>query len=273
MGMDACTASETAIDLTVKHAGQVEYTDFVAMCISTLEFWREKGLHQVWRELDKENKSWVSTADFVRKLQGSLDLPVAKIQAIASMFDPARSGRVYRDAFKARFDQSPSDVPAMTRRRDVLRRTSMQVEKTQERAGEAATTSSLCNVDSSANMTSLSESNAYSRAVLHEFVRGELVDVWSNAKQAWVKGQVEEIFAREFVLGGVHYPSGALRISFDAGGKWLGPEHTDLFRKRQQKNTPAGEGTRRRLMNLNGPKTYRCSGRAHQWVRVRGTDL
>jgi len=233
--MDARTAGETATDLSIEHDGQVEYTNFVAGCISTLEYWREKGLEQVWRELDKENRSWVWTADFVRKLQDALSLGNAEIQAIVSVFDPTRSGKISSDAFKAKFAQ----------------------ERT-EHSHEIQDVTGMALTQSSKNAApSVSESNGCPLEALGQFSQGERVEMWSNAKQAWVGGRVDVIFARAFFNGGVYYPNGALRITSHAGSKWLGPEHDDLFRKRQNENAPVRQRRGRRTMNRNLPKTFK----------------
>merc|ERR1712176_3280 len=239
LGMDARTAGETAADLSIEHDGQVEYTNFVAGCISTLEFWREKGLDQVWRELDKENRLWVWTADFARKLQDALGLSNAEVQAVVSIFDPTRSGKISIDAFKAQFAQ------------EHIKESESDPDEIQEAASLASTHSSM------STEASASESNVSPREALSQFIRGERLEMWSNAEQAWVEGRVEAIFARAFMLGGVYYPNGAIRITSHAGSKWLGPEHDDLFRKRLNKNTAVSERRRCRPMIRNVPKTFR----------------
>jgi len=79
--------------------------------------------------------------------------------------------------------------------------------------------------------------------VLPRFPRGASVQVWSESRQAWFEGVVEEAFSTETLTEGFRVPAGALKVSSAAGTKWVMPEHAAMtLREGVAPTSPTGVG-------------------------------
>jgi len=55
------------------------------------------------------------------------------------------------------------------------------------------------------------------------FAKGEKIQVWSDSRQLWLGGVVLEAFATAGTADGFTVPAGTLKVSSDAGVKWVSP--------------------------------------------------
>lgn len=64
------------------------------------------------------------------------------------------------------------------------------------------------------------------------YVPGERVQVWSNGRKAWLNATVEAVFTQNTVAHGYSIAAGTVKVSSEAGVKWVMPENTaSLLRK------------------------------------------
>uniref|UniRef100_A0A7S4Q6W2 EF-hand domain-containing protein n=1 Tax=Alexandrium monilatum TaxID=311494 RepID=A0A7S4Q6W2_9DINO len=55
------------------------------------------------------------------------------------------------------------------------------------------------------------------------FSKGEKIQVWSDSRQLWLGGVVLEVFPTAAMADGFWVPAGSLKVSSDAGVKWVSP--------------------------------------------------
>ena len=75
------------------------------------------------------------------------------------------------------------------------------------------------------------------------FVKGEVVEVWSNSQKSWISGAVVlEAPDRDCVIDGYAIPAGAVKVTSSAGTKWILPDQVpSALRKVQGGDIPASE--------------------------------
>jgi len=56
------------------------------------------------------------------------------------------------------------------------------------------------------------------------FVQGEKIQVWSDSRQLWLGGVVLEVFITASASEGFSVPAGTVKVSSDAGVKWVAPQ-------------------------------------------------
>ena len=72
------------------------------------------------------------------------------------------------------------------------------------------------------------------------FVKGEVVEVWSNSQKTWISGAVVlEAPDRDCVIDGYAIPAGAVKVTSTAGTKWILPDQVpSSLRKVQGGDVP-----------------------------------
>jgi len=79
--------------------------------------------------------------------------------------------------------------------------------------------------------------------VVPRFSRGASVQVWSESRQAWFEGVVDEAFSTETLTEGFRVPAGALKVSSAAGTKWVMPAHVArMLREGAAPTSPVAAG-------------------------------
>lgn len=64
-----------------------------------------------------------------------------------------------------------------------------------------------------------------------QYTKGERIQVWSNSKQAWLDGNVQEAFETDTWSQGYAVPAGTIRVVSPAGTKWIMPQQASEVRK------------------------------------------
>jgi len=95
-------------------------------------------------------------------------------------------------------------------------------------AGEAQPQAPVARAD--ASLPTLLQADALHAGGVGEhlsFVKGERIQVWSNAEKAWLEGLVEDVFASAATDGGFTVPAGAVKVSHSSGKKYVRKEAVD----------------------------------------------
>lgn len=71
------------------------------------------------------------------------------------------------------------------------------------------------------------------------FTKGERVHVWSEGRQRWLPGSVQDVFHFPSVSTGFSIPAGSVKVISEAGVKWVLPGNAHLLQKAEGSASPS----------------------------------